>query len=200
MPYEQMVGKMSSKDYLKCALFSLMEKKSIHKITVKELCDCAMINRSTFYSNYDSLDSFFNSVMVELASGLVAAIETEGAPENMLHNKSIAYRRYLKWYTHVHKNANAFRLFLGVNGTTVFRDLLLKQGLDWYMNFLSSIMPRYSDRVSIDILVHYLINAHMGLLEFYLGNGKKYSPEYMAEQMVNITMAGPYSLLKLFDE
>lgn len=128
--------------------------------------------------------------MVEVASGLVAAVETEVAPQNMLRNKALAYRRYVKWYTHVHKNVNAFRLFLGVNGTTVFRDLLLNQGLDWYMQLLTPIMPHFSDRISIDILVQYIVNAYLGLLKFYLGNGKKYSPEYMAEQMLNITMGG----------
>lgn len=81
-------------------------------------------------------------------------------------------------------------MFLGVNGTTAFRDLLLNQGLDWCMQLLTPIMPHFSDRISIDILVQYIVNAHLGLLKFYPGNGKKYSPEYMAEQMVNITMGG----------
>ena len=56
-------------------------------------------------------------------------------------------------------------------------------------------MPKLGDRISPDILSHYIINAHLGLLEYYLESGMKYSPEYMAQQMVNITMAGPYSLL-----
>ena len=122
---------MSSKYYLKCALLSLLEEKNIHKITVKELCDRAMINRSTFYSNYDSLDAFYRSVMTEVAGGLVAAVESGGQPQDMLRNKELACRRYRKWYAHVHDNADAFRLLLGPNGTALFHELLLKQGIEW---------------------------------------------------------------------
>ena len=200
MEYKQYLGKMSSKDYLKYALFSLLEEKNIYKITVRELCDKAMINRSTFYANFESLDNFYSQVMTEVASGLVKAVETEGKPQEMLRDKALACRRYQKWYTHVHDHYDEFRLLLGTNGTAVFRELLLEQGINWYTQLLKPVMPRFEGRASLDILVHYVINAHLGLLEYYISSGMKYSPEYMAGQMVNITMAGPYSVLGLYEE
>ena len=186
--------------YLKYALFALLEEKNIYRITVKELCDKAVVNRSTFYANFESLNSFYQHIMNEVASGLVTAVESEGRPQTMLHDKAVAIRRYTKWYAHVHNHADEFRLLLGVNGTAVFRELLLKQGIDWYIELLSSITSKFSDKVSLDILAQYIINAHLGLLEYYLESGMKYSPEYMAEQMVNITMSGPYSVLGLYKE
>lgn len=195
MEYQKFFGKMSSRDYLKFALLSLLEEKNIYKITVKELCERAMINRSTFYANYMDLDDFFNSVMAEVAGGLVAAVESEGRPHMLLSDRNAAYRRYTKWYQHVHDHADEFRLLLGTNGTPIFHEILLRQGIDWYNQLLAPIMPKLGDRISPDILSHYIINAHLGLLEYYLESGMKYSPEYMAQQMVNITMAGPYSLL-----
>lgn len=41
-----------TKQLIKNALIDLMEKKPINKITVKEICECADINRSTFYLHY----------------------------------------------------------------------------------------------------------------------------------------------------
>ena len=67
MKYEQFTGKMSSKDYLKYALFALLEEKNIYRITVKELCDKAVVNRSTFYANFESLNSFYQHIMNEVA-------------------------------------------------------------------------------------------------------------------------------------
>lgn len=188
MEKTRFTGKLSSKDYLKFALFALMEEKNIYQITVKELCEKAMVNRSTFYANYPSQDIFYQQVMREVAYGLVKAVETEGAPQEMLRNKALAYRRYRKWYTHVHDHYDEFRLLLGVNGTARFRDLLLKQGINWYTQLLSPVMSRIGGNISLDVLVNYVINAHLGLLEYYINSGMKYSPEYMAEQMVNITM------------
>lgn len=199
MEYQRFVGKMSSKDYLKYALLALLEEKNIYKITVKELCDKAMVNRSTFYANFDSLDDFYQKIMTEVAHGLVTAVETKGKPQEMLKDKELAYLRYQKWYQHVRDHYDEFRLLLGVNGTAVFRELLVQQGLDWYTELLKPVIPRFEDRVTLEILVRYIISAHMGLLEYYVDSGMKYSPEYMAEQMVNITMAGPYSVLGLYE-
>lgn len=38
------------------------EKRSIHKITVKELCEVANISRSTFYLHYQDLISIFETI------------------------------------------------------------------------------------------------------------------------------------------
>ena len=73
---------------------------------------------------------------------------------------------------------------------------MVRQGVDWYSHLLNPVKSRYEGQVSKEVLVHYIVKAHMGLLEYYLDSGMKYSPEYMAVQMVNITMAGPYSLLE----
>lgn len=195
MDYSNFTGKMGSKDYLKYALFSLMEDKSIYKITVKELCDRAMINRSTFYDNYDNIEDFINQIMTELATGLVKAIETEGSAEEMLSNEELAVRMYTKWYQYVHDNYDAFRMLMGSTGTPVFREMLFKQGWDRYTALLKPITSRKDKNASLEILVNYIIGAHMGLLEYYVNSGMTFSPEYMAEQMVGITMSGPYSLL-----
>ena len=198
MEYSNLTGRLGSKDFLKYALFSLMEEKSIYKITVKELCDKAMVSRSTFYDNYENLDDFYDQIMHDVASGLVKALESEGDPSEMIKDKTMATRRYTKWYQHVHDHSDEFRLLMGNNGTPKFRQLLLEQGWSWYTALLEPIMPRYEDFASLEILVNYIIGAHMGLLEYYLRSGMKYSVEYMAEKMINITMAGPYSILNLY--
>ena len=45
---------MLTKRLLKDSLVSLLKEKTIFKITIRELCDTAGINRSTFYKYYDS--------------------------------------------------------------------------------------------------------------------------------------------------
>ena len=43
-----------SKHMLKDSLISLLHEKSIHKISVREICDDAQVNRTTFYKYYGS--------------------------------------------------------------------------------------------------------------------------------------------------
>lgn len=59
-----------SKSMLKEALFQLLQKKTIEKITVQEICEKADINRSTFYKYYgtqhdlirDIYNDFFDKI------------------------------------------------------------------------------------------------------------------------------------------
>lgn len=48
---------------MKEALLLLLEKKDIEYITVKEICEKAGVNRSTFYLHYDSIDDLFEEVI-----------------------------------------------------------------------------------------------------------------------------------------
>lgn len=45
------------------ALIYLLEKKDIEYITVKEICDKAGVNRSTFYLHYESIDDLVEETM-----------------------------------------------------------------------------------------------------------------------------------------
>ena len=65
-----------TKEALKKALVSLLKEKDLNKITVKELCERADINRGTFYTHYKDQVDLYNSVLEELFSGLEAYIRT----------------------------------------------------------------------------------------------------------------------------
>ncbi len=63
-----------TKQVLKDALLALLEKKPINKITVKEVCDKAELNRATFYSHYadcfDLLEQIENEFIGEFEKSL----------------------------------------------------------------------------------------------------------------------------------
>lgn len=55
-----------TKTLLKNSLINLMHTKSIHKITIKELCENADINRSTFYLYYSDQYQLLKEIEDEL--------------------------------------------------------------------------------------------------------------------------------------
>jgi len=63
-----------TKKVLKEALLSILEQKPINRITVKEVCDKAELNRATFYSHYadcfDLLDSIENDLFREFEASM----------------------------------------------------------------------------------------------------------------------------------
>ena len=54
-----------SKRVIKESLFQLMQEKPINKITVKELCDRADVNRSTFYAYYTDIYDLDRKIIKE---------------------------------------------------------------------------------------------------------------------------------------
>ncbi len=59
-----------TKKMLQKSLVEILEKKPIHEITIKEICDNADINRSTFYRHYntthDLYDEIYNNVYADI--------------------------------------------------------------------------------------------------------------------------------------
>ncbi len=57
------------------AFLELRAQKSIEKITVKELCEKAMVNKSTFYSHFSDLYALSEYLEIQLTNEILEEIE-----------------------------------------------------------------------------------------------------------------------------
>ena len=60
------------------AFIALRAKKPLEKITVKELCEYAMINKSTFYSHYADIYNLSDTLETEVVSSIIQTLEQPG--------------------------------------------------------------------------------------------------------------------------
>lgn len=56
-----------TKMLLKSSLIDIMKTKSIHAISIKEICDGADVNRSTFYRHYDTQYDLYDDIIEDIA-------------------------------------------------------------------------------------------------------------------------------------
>ncbi|MBQ9067068.1 MAG: TetR/AcrR family transcriptional regulator [Clostridia bacterium] len=68
---------------IKSAFADLICEKDYEKITVKELCDRARINKKTFYHYYETLDSLLAEMQRELSAGFLARIQGLELPRDL---------------------------------------------------------------------------------------------------------------------
>ena len=61
------------------ALLILLEKKDIDYITIKEICEKAGVNRSTFYLHYDTIDDLFKETIERLNDEFISSFELKDA-------------------------------------------------------------------------------------------------------------------------
>ena len=75
-----------TKKLLENALISLLKQKSLYNISIRELCDVASINRSTFYKHFNSQFELFNSMEDNLLKGIDSILATPQKNEQICHN------------------------------------------------------------------------------------------------------------------
>ena len=68
---------------IKAAFEELICEKDYEKITVKELCDKARINKKTFYHYYETLDYLLAEMQAELSAGFLGRIRDYNLPEDL---------------------------------------------------------------------------------------------------------------------
>ena len=68
---------------IKTAFEELICEKEYDRITVKELCDRARINKKTFYHYYETLDALLAELQTELAAGYLERIKDYSLPEDL---------------------------------------------------------------------------------------------------------------------
>ena len=105
------------------ALLILLEKKEIELITVKEICEKAGVNRSTFYLHYDTIDDLFKETIESLNREFLSSFElkdakpliTNGNKDDLIFIKEEFLKPYLEFVKNnkrvlkmIHKRAILF--------------------------------------------------------------------------------------------
>lgn len=76
MSRKKMQKKTITKKLIRSALVTLLEENSLDEITVQQIVDKALINRSTFYLHYQDKYDLYDSLVQELLNDLQEVLET----------------------------------------------------------------------------------------------------------------------------
>ena len=68
-------GLKKRKKAIRSAFIELRAKKSLEKITVKELCSLAYINKSTFYAHYEDIYALSDAMEQETVASIISGID-----------------------------------------------------------------------------------------------------------------------------
>ena len=71
-----------TKKLLKESIIELMKTTPIHSITIKDICDGADVNRSTFYRHYETQFDLYDDIINDISADIEAIITNERA-ENL---------------------------------------------------------------------------------------------------------------------
>lgn len=174
-----------TKDVLKKSLIALMGEKSINSITVKELCEKADINRGTFYLHYKDVFHMLEEIEKELYEEFQDMILSHEISPDKIETKPILE----DIFTFIAQNSDFCMVVLCERGDMVFVkkivSIIYEKGYsDW-----SNIFKK-NDKELFNKYYSFILYGAIGLIDYWLKNGLKESPEYMAMLTENIILNG----------
>ena len=117
MSRKTMKKKTVTKPLIRYAFITLLKEKSLEDITVHEIVEKALINRSTFYLHYKYKHDLYDAIVANLLLDLSKTLE-----EANLHSFETLLNDYYKknkplditiqFLEHIHENADCYAVLL----------------------------------------------------------------------------------------
>ena len=167
---------MLTKRLVKESLVALLHEKRIHKISIRELCDDAGINRTTFYKYYSSQ----YDVLFELEEELLTHIQDSLTkyPEET-HNQLTAICTYLD------QNVELIRLLTDNNVDPDFPSKLFN--LPQLRSMLHEKLDQSFDKQSVDYAFIFISNGGYHLIREWINRDQRKTPSEIATLILELT-------------
>ncbi|NBG88820.1 TetR-like C-terminal domain-containing protein [Isachenkonia alkalipeptolytica] len=174
-----------TKMLLKESFIKLLETKDIASITIKELCEDADINRSTFYAHYN--DQY--DLMGKIQNELIDHVEHYLAPYIHDETEEVSVEMVEGIFEYAMENARICRLLLSERGDLNFQKRVLNLVYGKYINELQQSLAL--NKEDAEYVYAYTITGCIGVIQKWLNDDMKKSPKFMAEIVINMTPGVP---------
>jgi len=170
-----------TKMVLKESFLNLLEKKDISRITVKEICEDADINRATFYTHYTDVydlqkkieDEFLDNVEVYLSQ-----LDKKGKNVNDLILAE-------KIFDYIKDNAKLCKLLLSERGDISFQKKIMTIVYDKIISELTD--NNKLSKEDAEYIYSFTITGCVGIVQKWLNDNMKKSSRFMAETVIKLT-------------
>lgn len=170
-----------TKMVIKDNFVTLLREKSISKITIKELCERADINRATFYAHYSDQYDLLRQIEDELIDGI-----NQHLSEYDIQNATTApLEMLIKILDFVKENAQLFDLLLNYNNDLEFQSEVIK--LIGQQYFYSIHTPDEMSADDKEYTFLFLANGSIGIIRKWLADGLKRSSIEIANLLTRLT-------------
>lgn len=171
-----------TKMVLKESFIKLLEKKDISKISIKEICEDADINRATFYAHYNDQYDLLRKIENELLHNINAHLAEINQETNNMNAILLAERifEYLK------ENGRLCKLLLSERGDFNFQKQVMMLVYDIIISQLTD--NNMLTKEDAEYVYSFTITGCVGIVQKWLNEDMKKSAHFMAEMVVNLTL------------
>ena len=160
------------------ALLELTVEKGYPNISVQDIADRAMINRSTFYRHYLDKDDLLVQYMDEVTA---LTSEDDVAAEKLRPGEKEVPTGLIKLLRHIAQFSEFYRVMLSANGHPVVTDRLRRNAEERFRYLLTrpGIVPTPNNS-PLDMRLTYISCAGIGAISWWVENKLPCSAEELA--------------------
>jgi AcrR family transcriptional regulator len=171
---------------LQRAFIELTVEKGFGAVTVSDITERAMVNRSTFYRHFldkfDLLDNYMNWVD-QTVTGDDFAMDVPG-------NTGGKPTGLIRLLEHVQKFADFYRVMLGQKGDPVFTERFRQYSMKRYRFLLSNAeLAEPPNSPPVELKLNYISCAGVGAIMWWLENGQPCTVEQLATWLSQLSMS-----------
>ena len=157
------------------AMTELLEsKKSIDKISIKEICEKAELNRSTFYAYYSRPEDLLREIENEITASTLEHMHKE-ANEDDPRKAVLSFLRYIK------NNDRLFRVFLAENPDPEFSASYFSRSLQ----FIKTLGITFSEDEA-PFIYAYILSGSAGIIIEWIRSDYSASEEYITDLLFSL--------------
>jgi AcrR family transcriptional regulator len=169
------------------AFLELTVEKGFATLTVQDIADRAMVNRSTFYRHYldkyDLLNKYMDEVY-ELTS------DEEFLADKLQRKGDEAHIGLLALLNHIQKHAAFYQVMLGPKGDPLVPQRLRTNTERRFQKLLGNF-PQDPDPNTppVELRISYISYAGVGAIKWWMEHQRECSPEQLARWLVQLSSA-----------
>jgi AcrR family transcriptional regulator len=158
------------------ALMELTVEKGFAAVTVSDITERAMVNRSTFYRHYldkyDLIDKYMDEVYHFMSN-------EEFSPEK--HNQGEPPSGLVKLLLHIQQFADFYRVMLGPQGDSGFQERMRENTKSRFRYFIAKAgIKQEPDASPIELRLTYISHAGIGAIKWWLEDNQPCTAEQLA--------------------
>lgn len=164
-----------TKMVLQQALLKTLQSKHIDKVTIKELCEEAKVNRGTFYLHYTT------------PNDLLMEIEQQFIDENMAmfspyFDGGYETSHMASLFAGILKNRDLCRIIMGKNGNPRFIERIQQMIRPYVVDGWCKEFPQYK-RENLDYVYDYVFSGSMRLILNWIEDNNNLSTANLAKRL-----------------
>ncbi len=164
-----------TKKMIKSTFLDLLKTKVIGDVTVREICNRAEVNRTTFYKYYDNAYDLLDKIELEVMDDLQKKINE--MPSDDLKG---LFRVILE---DILENKDVYLVLFSGNGDDLFKERLFRYCYDNNIQLIRKFFPDLSNKQQ-EWLYYFIAEGCIGVMHKWIEGGMKEEPQEVTDYIV----------------